>query len=128
MKMEKMYYRDYRVSSRNIDDFIEFETLLGLINYCSFSGAARDITVNVDGDGSADLAIHLIKGKEKGSLVEVDKKAIKLLEEMKYRRFYGKSKDAEENIKKWTDVEVKEFDEKFQKFQDGDGIRINIGE
>ena len=58
----KTYYRDYRVVG-SVESIVEFETLLGLINYCR-GGASRTISVHVDGDGSANIGIKRIKDEE----------------------------------------------------------------
>lgn len=117
----KNYYRDYRVIG-SMESLIEFEFLLGLINFCK--GSSRTISVNVDGCGSAHIGIKRLKDNVPEDFIEIDTKELQLFEEDVFRRFYGDEVKAKEA----ADQEIKTLESKIQDFKDGHGISIHIGE
>jgi hypothetical protein len=121
----KKYYAMYKVVG-STESLIEFDTLLGLINYCCRTGSSRTIRVDVDGDGSACLKISKLNEKNEEKEVDINTEEVAMLEKAINTSFFG---SYDEEAKEETESAMKDFDERIRKFKDsGSDIRINIGE
>jgi hypothetical protein len=132
----KLYTEEYRVTG-TAESIIQFNHLLALINVCCLKGKSRNITIHVDGDGSANLTIERIYSKEdmknyglkeENQLVEVDTTALHKLILWATHGFYGDDEQYKDQMHKEIEEEYEEILSDIQKFMDGEDIRINIGE